>query len=125
MSSSGHASTWDPWGPQGGSAQVGSAHVRPELRGRTRGRLRGHLVLVCFIVGLAAAVGVGAAVVVLAAPGNPPLCQPYTPCGPPSTSMPLVNQTVWRSSAYGFHLEYPTGILAAARQDASGLTLNL
>ena len=101
------------------------AHVHHHLRGHTRGRLRGHLVLVTFAVGLAVSVGIGAVVVALVAPGRGPLCQPYTPCGPPPSHAALVNQTVWRSPQYGFTVEYPSQILSPSEQTGSSLALDL
>jgi len=70
-------------------------------------------------------VGLGAIVVALAAPGGQPVCRPYSPCGPPTAAMPLVNQTVWRSGEFGFRVEYPGAALTASGQTATGLTLDL
>lgn len=112
-------------GPHPGFPQLRGTHVNHHLRGLHRGRLRGHLVLVTFMVGLAGAVGLGALAVVLAAPSKGPLCQPYTPCGPPRAGAPLVNQTLWRSSEYGFSLEYPGSLVTVSQRSASGLMLDV
>lgn len=128
MSTSGSAPSypgWDPWNPHTGSLQMRGAHVHYHLRGQSLGRLRARRVLVAYLIGLAVLLGAGAVAVVVAAPGSGPLCQPFKPCGPPISGMPLVNQTVWRSSRYGFKLEYPGQVLALSRQDAAGVTLSL
>lgn len=101
------------------------AHVHHHLRGHTHGRLRGHLVLVTFAVALAVSVGIGAVVVALVAPGKAPLCQPYTPCGPPPNTAGLINQSVWRSSTYGFTVEYPSQILSRSGETGSSLALDV
>lgn len=111
--------------PHLGSLHLRGAHVHHHLRGVSRGRLRGRRVLVGYFVALVVVVGVGAGAVALSAPSNAPLCQPYKPCAPPMSAMPLVNQTVWRSSQYGFTLEYPREVLAPSRRTAAGLTLDL
>jgi hypothetical protein len=126
MSASGGAPTAPGgWDPHIRPLDFRGAHVHHHLRGRTGGRLRGHLVLVTFIVALCASVGIGAVVVAVVAPGNPPLCKPYTPCGPATSAPGLVNQTVWRSSQFGFTVEYPSGILSRSDQSGSGLVLDL
>lgn len=122
MTSSGSSPTVDP---HVRPLHLRGAHVHHHLRGRTHGRLRRHLVLVIFIVGLSLSVGIGAVVVALAAPGSQPLCRPYSPCAPPAPSLPLVNQTVWHSSEFGFRLEYPGALLSASSQTAGGLTLGI
>jgi hypothetical protein len=38
---------------------------------------------------------------------------------------PLVNQTVWRSSRYGFSLEYPANAATISQQDPGSLTLQV
>jgi hypothetical protein len=113
------------WDPHIRPLHFRGAHVHHHLRGQTRGRLRGHLVLVTFVVALSLSVGVGAVVVALVAPGSAPLCKPYTPCGPASSGMGLVSQTVWRSSQYGFTVEYPGSALSTSQQTGSGLVLDL
>jgi hypothetical protein len=126
MSTSGGApATPGGWDPHIRPLHFRGVHVHHHLRGRTQGRLRGHLVLVTFIVGLSLAVGIGAVVVALAAPGTAPLCKPYTPCGPATSAMGLVNQTVWRSSQFGFTVEYPAGVLSASDHSGSGVVLDL
>ena len=112
--------------PHVGPVDLRGAHVHHHLRGHHLGRLRSHRVLILFLIALTVSVGLGAAIVVVAAPSSAPLCQPFTPCGPPTASTPLINQTIWHSSQYGFTLEYPSGgAITAANQTGSGLTLNL
>jgi hypothetical protein len=111
--------------PHVGSLHLRGAHVHHHLRGLHTGRLRSHRVLILFLIALIVTVGLGAAIVAVAAPSSAPLCQPFTPCGPPVMSAALVNQTVWRSSQYGFSIEYPGSLLSPTNQTGSGLTLNL
>lgn len=114
-----------PGGPHHGFSHLRGTHVDHHLRGLHRGRLRGRLVLVTFMVGLVVAVGLGALAVVLAAPSSGPLCQPYTPCGPPRAGAPLVTQTLWRSSLYGFSLEYPGSLATVSQRTGAGLMLDV
>jgi hypothetical protein len=126
MSASGSSPTAPSgWDPHIRPLHFRGVHVHHHLRGQTRGRLRGHLVLLTFVVALSVSVGIGAAVVALVAPGSAPLCQPYTPCGPATSGMGLVSQTVWRSSQYGFTVEYPGSALSTSQQSGSGLVLDL
>ncbi|MFL5822330.1 MAG: hypothetical protein ACJ764_02695 [Solirubrobacteraceae bacterium] len=97
------------------------AHVHHHLRAG-HGRLR-HRLLIFFGVGFALIIGLGALGAVLGAPSSKPLCQPYKPCGPPRMERPLVNQTVWRSSKYGYSLEYPSNAVRISQQDASSVVL--
>jgi hypothetical protein len=106
-----------------GQASIGlrGARVNHQLRAG-HGRLR-HRLLIFFSAGFALIVGLGALGAGLGAPSAAPLCHPYKPCGPPRTQRPLVAQTVWRSSRYGFTLEYPSNAASVAQQDASNLVL--
>ncbi len=125
MSSSGNVPTWPGWDPHVAPLPVRGSHVHHHLRGLSLGRLRAHRVLVVYFVVLAVLVGAGAVALVVAAPGSAPLCQPFKACAPPVSAMPLVNQTVWRSSQFGYTLEYPGEALARSSEDAAGVTLTL
>lgn len=101
---------------------LGGAHISHDLRGG-HGRLR-HRLLIFFGVGFAAIIGLGALGAVVGAPPSARLCRPYQPCGaPPTMARPLVNETVWRSSQYGFRLEYPGNDATISQQDAGSVTL--
>lgn len=96
------------------------AHVHHHLRG-SHGRLR-HRLLIYFVLGFAVILGLGLVGVLLGGPSQH-LCQPYKPCGPLRVMRPLVNETVWRSSRYGFTLEYPGNEVSVARQSPTGVIL--
>jgi hypothetical protein len=98
------------------------AHTPHHLRG-SHGRLR-HRLLIYFAGSLAVIIGLGALGSVLGGPKQH-LCRPYQPCGVPKAERPLVNETVWRSSKYGFTLEYPGDALSIVRQDSAGVLLGL
>jgi hypothetical protein len=108
--------------PAGGAPPPGrQAHVHPHLRGG-HGRLR-HRLLVVFGAGFALIIGLAVLGAAVGAPTTKPLCRAYRPCGPPRMMRPLVNQTVWRSRAFGFSVEYPGNLVTVASQDAGSLTL--
>jgi Pro-kumamolisin, activation domain/Subtilase family len=44
-------------------------------------------------------------------------------CGPPVVSKPVADDTVWRSTRYGYSLEYPSAELSVAHQNPSGVEL--
>jgi kumamolisin len=44
-------------------------------------------------------------------------------CGPPVVSKPVADNQVWRSTQYGYSLEYPGAALAVAQQTSSGVEL--
>ena len=105
----------------GAAGAAGHAHVTNHLRGG-HGRLR-HRILVVFVFGFLGLVGLGALGSFIGRPKAQPLCQPYKPCGPPRLIHRLVNETVWRSSHYGFSLEYPRSAVGISEQDAGSVTL--
>ena len=110
--------------PAGGApVDMRGAHVHHHLRAG-HGRLR-HRLLIFFAVGFTLLVGLGAVGALVAAPSSKPLCQPYKPCGPPRMEQPLVNQTVWHSSRYGFGLEYPGNVVRISQQDSGSVVLQL
>ncbi len=98
------------------------AHTRHHLRG-SHGRLR-HRLLIYFAGALAVIIGLGALGSILGGPKQH-LCRPFTPCVVPRVARPVVNQTVWQSSRYGFSLEYPGNALSVVRQGPAGLFLGL
>jgi hypothetical protein len=96
------------------------AHTHHHLRG-SHGRLR-HRLLIYFVGGFAVILGLGALGTILGGPKQH-LCRPYKPCGVPKAMAPLVNETVWRSSRYGYTLEYPGEQFHVAQQGPTGVFL--
>jgi hypothetical protein len=76
-----------------------------------------------FVLGFAVIIGLGAVGATVGAPSEH-LCRPYRPCGPLRVMRPLVNETVWRSSRYGFTLEYPGNEASISQQGPTGLILD-
>ena len=97
------------------------AHTHHHLRG-SHGRLR-HRLLIYFVGGFAVILGLGVLGTALGGPKQH-LCKPYRPCGVPKAISPLVSQTVWRSSRYGYTLEYPNGLFHITQQGPAGVFLN-
>jgi hypothetical protein len=94
------------------------------LRAPSTGRLGRRHVLAAFSVATGAVVGVAVGVVLLVAVNRSSLCQPYKPCGPVHAARPLVNETPWRSSQFGFSLQYAAGQgLTIIEQDPAGVQL--
>src|SRR5438309_329839 len=109
--------------PQPIPSAVRGANIRPEQRARTGGRLGGSRTLLAFGIGFAAIIGIAVAIVAVVARSIGPMCQPYHPCRPISSPTPLVNQTLWRSSQFGFTLEYPADQFQVAESDGAHLIL--
>ncbi len=101
-------------------ASLRGAHTHHHLRG-SPGRL-GHRLLIYFAIGLALVIGLGAVGAIVGGPSEH-LCKPYQPCGPTRVARPLVNETVWRSSRFGYTLEYPASEASIAQQGSAGLVL--
>ena len=109
----------------GGTGGLRGAHVRHHLRGHGHGRLGGHRVLRWFGLAFALFVGAGTAISALAAPKVTAACTSTQACGVPvKLPQPLVNQSVWHSSHYGFTLEYPGDELSVTHSDGDGVTLD-
>jgi hypothetical protein len=93
-------------------------------RALSTGRLSRRHLLTAFGGAIGVAVGIGVGVALLVAVSRSSLCPPYKPCGPVRAVRPLVNETPWRSSQFGFSLEYPAGQgLSIIEQDARGVQL--
>jgi hypothetical protein len=100
------------------------AHVRPERRGLAHGRLRPRRVLTGFIGGIAILIGVAAGIGAVATPVHRAPCAGSGACGaPPVLSEPLINETVWRSSLYGYSFEYPGRLLSVVDSSGSAAVL--
>jgi hypothetical protein len=72
-----------------------------------------------------AALAIALVVIRVIAPANAqPRCAGATQCGqPPQLAAPLRNETVWRSSAYGYQLEYSPTQWRISREGSAGVEL--
>ena len=59
----------------------------------------------------------------LAAPVVIVPCTSGQPCGAPPTVPAVIRETSWRSSQYGFSLEYPASVVKVSQQTPSGVVL--
>ena len=50
-------------------------------------------------------------------------CTSGQPCGAPPTVPAVIRETSWRSSQYGFSLEYPASVVKVSQQTPSGVVL--
>ena len=50
-------------------------------------------------------------------------CTSGEPCGAPPTVPAVIRETAWRSSRYGFSLEYPASVVKVSQQAPSGVVL--
>ena len=50
-------------------------------------------------------------------------CTSGQPCGAPPTVPAVIRETTWRSTRYGFSLEYPASVVKVSRQTPSGVVL--
>lgn len=101
------------------------AHVNPHARALHSGRF-GHGILRFFIAGLVIAIGLAALGAALGGPHRKAVCPTSAPCAaPPRLSQPLEHDAIWHSSQYGFSVLYPSGLLSAAQQSPSHLTLEI
>jgi hypothetical protein len=108
----------------GEAVQLRGAHVGHHHRGQSHGRLRPWRIVALFGALLWILIGIGALAGSATAPHTTPACSSSRPCGtPPRLGQALVNQTVWRSSAFGFTLEYPGNLLNVAKQGTAGIVL--
>jgi hypothetical protein len=91
-------------------------------RGRSVGGL-GHWILRAFIFFFLILIGIAFAPTLLAAPVVIATCSSGQPCGAPPTVPPVVRETVWTSSQYGFSLAYPASAAKISQQTPSGVVL--
>jgi hypothetical protein len=101
-----------------GEPRTAAAPHPSPTRLATRSRVLG---FAAFIVALALA----AVVIRTIAPAKAqPRCAGATQCGqPPQLAAPLRNETVWRSTAFGFQLEYSPAQWRVSREGSAGLEL--
>jgi hypothetical protein len=98
--------------------------VRREPHG---GRIGRRNLLIAFAVVFGVVLGAAAVAVALSKPASPkPHCPPSSQlCGrPPALAAPLVNETVWRSPALGWSLQYPASSWTVGGESGSAVALN-
>ena len=88
---------------------------------RSRGRYGPNRILGIFATIFVLIVAVNVLISLLAAVAQRLCVAPR--CGPPVVSKPVADDTVWRSSKYGYSLEYPGAVLSVAQQTSSGVEL--
>ncbi|HUA46273.1 MAG TPA: hypothetical protein VMA77_13670 [Solirubrobacteraceae bacterium] len=85
------------------------------------GRLVVHVFGFLFLV----LIGLSILTNVLAAPVVVVPCTSGQPCGAPPTVPPVIRETAWRSSRYGFSLDYPASVAKVSQQTPSGVVLTV
>ena len=60
---------------------------------------------------------------VLVGPGTSAPCSSGQPCGAPPSVPAVIRETAWRSSQYGFSLDYPGSVARVLQQAPGGLVL--
>jgi hypothetical protein len=80
-----------------------------------------HLFLFFFLllIGLSILTNLLAAAVVVST------CTSGEPCGAPPTVPAVIRETIWRSSQYGFTLEYPASVATVSQQTPGGVVLTI
>jgi hypothetical protein len=92
-------------------------------RGSASPRLSRARFLAFFVGGLAALIVVSIVIVGSVAPGAPKApCPPGQPCAPPSAPA-LINGKVWRSTEFGFQLEFDRRFWKLDSTDRAGIAL--
>ena len=85
------------------------------------GRLFLHLFGFLFLV----FIGLSVLTNLLVAPVVVAPCASGQPCGAPPTVPAVIRETPWRSSRYGFSLEYPASVVKVSQQTPSGVVLTV
>jgi len=80
-----------------------------------------HLFLLLFLV----LIGLSILTTLLAAPVVVAPCTSGQPCGAPPSVPAVIRQTAWRSSRYGYTLEYPASVVKVSQQTPSGVVLTV
>lgn len=83
------------------------------------GKLVVHAFLFLFLV----VIGLSILTNLLVAPVVVVPCTSGRPCGAPPTVPAVIRETAWRSSRYGFSLEYPASVVKVSQQTPSGVVL--
>lgn len=99
-----------------------SAFAYPQPRAPGAGRL-GRLILHVFVFAFLCVIGFSILTTVLAAPVVTSPCSGGQPCGAPPTVRPVVQETAWRSSQYGFSVEYPGSVAKVSQRTPGRLVL--
>jgi hypothetical protein len=81
------------------------------------------LVVRLFLLIFLVLVGVAILINLLVAPVVIVPCTSGQPCGAPPTVPAVIRETAWRSSQFGFSLEYPASAVKVSRQTPSGVEL--
>jgi len=97
------------------------AERSPRAAGGGLGRLVLHVFGFLFLV----LIGLGFLTNLLAAPVVVVPCTSGQPCGAPPTVPAVIRETAWRSSRYGFSLEYPASVVKVSHQTPSGVVLTV
>jgi Pro-kumamolisin, activation domain/Subtilase family len=93
-----------------------------DFRGRGHGRFGPRKIVGMFVTIFVLIVAVNVVVSLLAAVAQSLCTGPQ--CGPPVVSKPVADNQVWRSSRYGYSLEYPGAALSVAQQTSYGVELS-
>jgi hypothetical protein len=88
-------------------------------RGGGLGKRVLHLFLFFFLI----LIGLSILTNLLVAPVVVVPCTPGQPCGAPPSVPAVIRETVWRSSQYGFTLEYPASVVKVSQQTPGGVVL--
>ena len=99
-----------------------SVFVQSQPRAPSAGRL-GAGILRFFLLVFLALIGFAILTTFLAAPVTVVPCTSGQPCGAPPKVPPVVQETAWRSSQYGFTLDYPGSAARVSQQGPGGLIL--
>lgn len=70
-------------------------------------------------------IGLSIIINLLAAPVVVSVCTSGQPCGAPPSAPAVIRETAWRSSRYGFSLEYPASVVKVSQQTPSGVVLTV
>ncbi len=101
------------------SILVGRRHRAPSGGGLGKRVLHFFLFFFLLLIGLSILTNLLAAAVVVST------CTSGQPCGAPPTVPAVIRETIWRSSRYGFTLEYPASVAKVSEQTPSGVVLTV
>ena len=93
-------------------------------RASTGGGL-GRFVVHAFLFAFLVLIGLSILTNLLVAPVVVSPCASGQPCGAPPSVPPVIRETTWSSSQYGFNLEYPASVVKVSQQSPSGVVLTV